>query len=220
MTGVPVLYESDDILVVDKPEGLVSNARDLESGLLPRVQGERPGRLFIVHRLDKEVSGVLILAKTAAAHRLLNDAFSRGEVRKTYLALVRGAVAGDKGVIDRPLREFGSGRMGVDAARGKPSRTEWEVVERLGETALLRARPLTGRRHQIRVHFYSIGHPVAGDLKYGDRAAQRAFPRLMLHALDITLPPLGGAGEVKVASPPPASFRAVLDEMGSRHLDS
>jgi len=215
MIDIPILFEDDDILAVDKPEGLVSNSRDLESGLLTRAQGERPGRLFIVHRLDKEVSGLLVFAKNAASHRLLNDSFSRGEVRKTYLAMVLGAVAEERGVVDKPLREFGSGRMGVDAARGKPSRTEWEVAERLRETTLLRVRPLTGRRHQIRVHFYSLGHPVAGDLKYGDRVAQRAFPRLMLHALDITFPAPGGSGGLRIESPLPASFRSVLEKAGS-----
>jgi RluA family pseudouridine synthase len=213
MDAVPVLFEDDDIMAVDKPEGLVSNAPDSGRSVLPRAQAGRPGRLFVVHRLDKEVSGVLVFAKNAASHRFLNDAFSRGEVRKTYLALVLGAVAGDRGVVDKPVREFGSGRMGVDEARGKPSRTEFEVAERLEEATLLRVRPLTGRRHQIRVHLYSLGHPVAGDLKYGERAAQSAFPRLMLHALDVTLPSPRGAGEIRVESPVPPSFLSALERI-------
>ncbi len=213
MSEIPILFEDDDILAVDKPEGLISNARDFESGLLGRTQADRTGRLFVVHRLDKEVSGVLVFAKNAQAHRFLNDAFSRGEVRKTYFALVLGTVAGDKGIIDIPIREFGSGRMGADAVRGKPSRTEFEVVERLKETMLLRVRPLTGRRHQIRVHLYSIGHPVAGDLKYGDRTTQTAFPRLMLHATDIILPSLSGTDDIRIESPLTASFISVLERM-------
>lgn len=216
MKEIPVLFENEDILALDKPEGLVSNARQGAGGVVPDARGGRSGRLFVVHRLDKEVSGVLVLAKTAAAHGFLNDAFSRGEVRKTYLAMIPGAVAWETVIVDKPLREFGSGRMGVDEARGKPSRTEFEVAERLEAATLLRVRPLTGRRHQIRVHLYHIGHAVAGDLKYGDRAAHSAFPRLMLHALDIALPSPRGAGEILIESPLPVSFRSALERYSQK----
>jgi 23S rRNA-/tRNA-specific pseudouridylate synthase len=129
----------------------------------------------------------MLYALTADAHRWLNTAFERREVHKTYLAVTHGRLASDAGVIARPLREFGSGRMGVDDARGKPSETRYEVVQRTDRFSLVRAFPLTGRRHQIRVHLYSLGHPIVGDARYGDRALQRGYPRLMLAAVGLAL---------------------------------
>jgi RluA family pseudouridine synthase len=212
MDAIPILYEDNDVVAVNKPEGLVSNARGGQEGLAPRLAAAGAGRLFIVHRLDKEASGVLLLAKNAEAHRFLNDLFSRGEVRKTYVAVALGKISQSRGVIDKPIREFGSGRMGIDSERGKPSRTEFEVTERLKDSTLVKVRPRSGRRHQIRVHFCSIGHPLAGDLKYGDRSVQRAYPRLMLHALDISFKRPGGE-EVKIEAPIPKSFQSVLEEL-------
>ena len=110
------------------------------------------------------------------------------EVQKVYLALVNGLVKRREGRIGEPLREFGSGRMGVDKENGKASLTRYRVREHFQAHTLLSVLPLTGRRHQIRVHLYSIGHPIVGDRRYGDRAAQSAYPRLMLHARAITLP--------------------------------
>jgi len=113
------------------------------------------------------------------------------------------------GRINAPIREFGSGRMGVDPRRGKPSTTEWKLAERLDGATLLRVHPATGRRHQIRVHLYHIGHPILGDLRYGDRARQEGFPRLMLHALEIEFAPPAGE-RVKIEALAPPSFDAVL----------
>lgn len=206
-----VLYESDELLAVDKPEGVVSISEAGKGGLpeLLRREGICAGKLYPVHRLDRGASGVIVYAKTPEMHRHLNGEFDRRAVRKTYLALVHG-VAVNRGVINKPLREFGSGRMGVDEARGKPSSTEFKVERRLRGYTLVRVRPLTGRRHQIRVHLYSLGHPIVGDRRYGDRTLQQGYPRLMLHALEVefTLPP----GEhLKIAAPVPASFTAVLE---------
>jgi RluA family pseudouridine synthase len=213
-----VLYETDDYLAVDKPEGVVSVAAAGRAGLPGLLRGHYPGRLFPVHRLDREASGVIVFAKTAAAHRHLNGEFDRRQVRKTYLAVVDGAPSANRGRINAPIREFGSGRMGVDPKRGKPSSTEWKVVERLDGAAVLRVHPATGRRHQIRVHLYSLGHPILGDRRYGDRSRQELFPRLMLHALalEFTLP----TGErVTAEAPPPPSFEqavAALRRPGSK----
>ena len=211
MTGpeIRVLHESADFLAVDKPEGVVSIATAGRGGL-PGLLAERfAGRLFAVHRLDREASGVIVFARSAAAHRWLNGQFDRREVRKTYLALVHGAVGPNRGSINAPLREFGSGRMGVDPRRGKPSETEFKVVERLPAATLLRVHPLTGRRHQIRVHLYHIGHPIVGDLRYGDRALQSRSPRLMLHACEIIFRLQSGEA-VTAAAPAPPTFDAVL----------
>jgi tRNA pseudouridine32 synthase/23S rRNA pseudouridine746 synthase len=207
--GVRVLFETDDYIAVDKPEDVVSIAEAGQGGLPELLKDRFAGRLYPVHRLDRGASGVIVFAKNAAAHRELNGQFDRREVRKTYVALVDGVPATNRGQINAPIREFGSGRMGVDPKRGKPSSTEWKVAERLEGATLLRVSPLTGRRHQIRVHLYHIGHPILGDLRYGDKALQERFPRLMLHArsLEFSLP----SGErVTVEAPPPPSFETVL----------
>jgi len=207
--SIRVLYESGDYIAVDKPEGVVSVAEAGRGGLPELLKGHYAGPLFPVHRLDRGASGVIVFAKNAAAHRHLNGEFDRREVRKTYLAVIDGLPASNRGRINAPLREFGSGRMGVDPKRGKPSSTEWKIAERLDGAALLRVAPSTGRRHQIRVHLYHLGHPILGDLRYGDKARQEKFPRLMLHALSLefTLP----SGErVAVEAPAPASFEKVV----------
>jgi len=204
-----VLFENDDYLAVDKPEGVVSVAEAGKGGIPELLKDHHPGKLYPVHRLDRGASGVIVFAKNAAAHRHLNGEFDRREVSKTYLALVDGTMAVSRGQINAPIREFGSGRMGVDPKRGKPSSTAWKIAERLDGATLLRVNPSTGRRHQIRAHLYHIGHPILGDLRYGDRARQERVPRLMLHALalEFTLP----SGErVAVEAPPPPSFDSVV----------
>ena len=209
---IAILYQDDGLLAVDKPEGVVSISEGGKGGLpeLLREQGVYGGRLFPVHRLDRGASGVIVFAKDPGTHRFLNGEFDRRAVRKTYLALTRGFIAANRGTVNKPIREFGSGRMGVDPKRGKPSVTEFEVQRRFAEYTLVRAHPLTGRRHQIRVHLYSLGHPIAGDLRYGERAAQEKFPRLMLHALEIEFA-LPSGGPVKIEAPVPESFSAVLE---------
>lgn len=208
-TPVRVLYETEDYLAVDKPEGVVSVAEGGRGGLPQLLAGHYPGRLYPVHRLDRGASGVIVFAKNADAHRVLNGAFDRREVQKTYLAVVDGLPASNRGRINAPIREFGSGRMGVDPRRGKPSSTEWKIVERLDGAAVLKIAPATGRRHQIRVHLYHIGHPILGDLRYGDRARQEKFPRLMLHALTLEFA-LASGERVAVEAPPPESFEKVV----------
>jgi RluA family pseudouridine synthase len=209
---IPVLFEDDDCLVVDKPEGLASipeGDQDKDS-LLAQLEAERCRKLYAVHRLDKEVGGAILFAKTPDAHRFLNDQFAGRSVRKTYLALVHGIVEPTEGTIDLPLREFGSGRMGVDRRRGKPSVTTYRVIRRCEPYTLLSLHPLTGRRHQLRVHLYSIDHPIVGDRRYGDRAVQAVFPRLMLHAQAIAYQMPSGE-MVDITCSPPVSFADFVD---------
>jgi RluA family pseudouridine synthase len=213
---ISILFENDDILAVNKPEGLASipgGAQGKES-LLLILSPASPRRLYVVHRLDKDVSGVILFAKNPAAHKYLNARFSGRDVSKTYVALVHGLIQETGGVIDRPLREFGSGRVSVDPQRGKPSTTRFRVLKRLSAYTLVEAYPLTGRRHQIRAHFYSIGHPIVGDLRYGDGALQRTYSRLMLHSNKIafTLP----SGEpITIEAPIPASFQIVMEMLST-----
>jgi tRNA pseudouridine32 synthase/23S rRNA pseudouridine746 synthase len=218
MTGsaVRVIYENGDVLAVDKPEGIISIAQAGQGGLPELLKDVFPGKLFPVHRLDRGASGVIVFAKSAEAHRRLNGQFDRREVRKAYLALVHGVVAVNRGTINAPIRQFGSGRMGVDPRRGKPSSTEWKLAERLPAMTLLRVQPATGRRHQIRVHLYHIGHPIVGDLRYGDRTVQDGFPRLMLHALEIEFA-LASGERLTLEAPAPPSFEDVLRKLRKEH---
>lgn len=210
--ALAVLFEDADVLAISKPEGLATipeRAGNTDS-LLSILQSRTGGKLYVVHRLDKEASGVILFAKNAAAHRWLNGQFARREVAKTYVALAHGVIEEDRGRIDRPIREYGSGRMGIDVARGKPSSTAYEVVRRLERYTLLYVRPTSGRRHQIRVHLYGAGHPIVGDRRYGDREVQSRFPRLMLHASEVCFRLPSGASTT-VASPIAATFTAALE---------
>ena len=204
------LHRDDDVVAVNKPEGVAAvpeRAHDTTC-LAWQVSQALGAAVLPVHRLDKNVSGVILFARHEAAHRFLNTAFERREVRKTYLAVVHGAPVPDEGIVDRPIREFGSGRMGVDP-RGKPSATGFRVRERFGAYALVEAQPHTGRRHQIRVHLYALGHPIVGDPRYGDTAAQKRYPRLMLHAAGIALALPSGRG-LDLRGCPSATFEAEL----------
>ncbi len=209
-----ILFENADLIAVNKPEGLaaIPEQNPQEPSLFERLCAERGETLLIVHRIDKDTSGVILFARNAEAHRRLNMEFETRRVRKAYLALTHGVIAGDWGQIDKPLARFGSGRVGVNAQHGKPSLTEYAVPRRFPAHTLVEAYPKTGRRHQIRVHLYSIGHPIVGDRLYGDRAVQREYPRMMLHAQKLTIRPPSG-DELTLEAAVPQSFAAVLDSV-------
>jgi len=173
------------------------------------LSAQRGEKLFIVHRIDRETSGVIVFARNAETHRQLNQQFETRSVEKMYLALVHGVIRDDRGEIDKPLRQFGSGRVAVDDQRGKASVTEFRVLERFEAFTLLDVRPHTGRRHQIRVHLYSIGHPIVGDPLYGDKNLQSSYPRLMLHAHRLSLH-LPSGQRLTLEAPIPESFQEVL----------
>jgi tRNA pseudouridine32 synthase/23S rRNA pseudouridine746 synthase len=208
---ISILFEDEDLVAAIKPEGLASiPERDKDrDNLLASLSAQLRMKLFVAHRIDKEVSGVILFAKNESAHRWLNEQFSKRAVRKTYVALAHGVIDQENGTIEKALRQFGSGRVGVDARRGKVSSTAFRVTKRFASYTLVDAIPFTGRRHQIRVHFYSIGHPLVGDLRYGDRSLQQGFPRLMLHAkrVDFRLP---AGPEVAIEAPIPHSFSAAM----------
>ena len=220
-----VLYEDESLYAVDKPEGLPVIPERKGSGMtaLALASAQAAARLFVVHRLDRDTSGVLLFAKTAAAHRHLNGEFEHRRARKTYVAVAEGMMAARDGRITAPIRPFGSGRMGVDRRRGKPCLTHYRVVRYASSCTELLAHPVTGRRHQIRVHLYSLGHPVVGDRRYGDPlpgpgatapsgASRTEADRLMLHArtLAVRLP---SGDPVRIASPLPESYLAVLGRL-------
>lgn len=215
---LPVLYEDEALLVIDKPAGMVVHPgaghltgtvvhQLLNRSPLSTIGGvERPG---IVHRLDEGTSGVLVIAKTDAAHRNLIEQFKKRSVEKIYIALVHGVVREDEGRIEGPI-----GRDPVNRQRmriipsGKPAITEFVVLKRFSDETLLRVRPVTGRMHQIRVHLRAIGHPVVGDPLYGKRQTKQALTRLMLHAWQLRIAhPVTGAPLCLIAPPPPEFTR-------------
>lgn len=193
-----VLHADHALLVLDKPPGLLSvpgRGPDLADCLLARAQAAFPEAL-LVHRLDRDTSGVMVFALTPAAQRHLGLQFEKRQVRKAYCARVWGSPAAESGTVDLPLAVDWPNRprQKVDHAAGRPAHTEWTVLRREGETTRMRLHPLTGRSHQLRVHMAEIGHPVLGDPFYASGAA-RAAPRLMLHAETLRLRhPDGGRG--------------------------
>lgn len=208
MTDLSILYEDESLIGVAKPAGLAMAAGggvETADTLQAQVAAHIGSRGFIVHRLDRETSGVVVFAKTADAHRELSRQFEQRLVAKRYVALVAGHVQARIGEMTQPLREFGSGRVGVDP-KGREATTRWKLRERVREADLLEVEPLTGRRHQIRVHCYAIGHPILGDTRYGDQRPVGGAPRLMLHASELAL-----ANGLRLAADPPRDFAEVLE---------
>jgi tRNA pseudouridine32 synthase/23S rRNA pseudouridine746 synthase len=194
-----VIHRDQALLVLDKPAGLLSvpgKGAHLADCLLSRAQAAFPEAL-LVHRLDRDTSGVIVFALTPQAQRHLGLQFERRQVRKTYVARVAGHVAGDSGTVDLPLAVDWPNRprQHVDFELGRPALTDWRVVRRDADgTTRLRLSPHTGRSHQLRVHLREIGHPILGDPLYAEAAA-RDWPRLMLHAESLRLRhPEGGRG--------------------------
>jgi tRNA pseudouridine32 synthase/23S rRNA pseudouridine746 synthase len=197
-TPLAILHADHAILAVDKPAGLLSvpgKGPELADCLMARVQRAFPEAL-LVHRLDRDTSGVMVFALSPAAQRHLGLQFERRVAQKTYVARVWGEPEADGGTIDLPLIVDWPNRplQKVCHETGRPARTDWKVVRREGGTARLRLSPLTGRSHQLRVHLREIGHPILGDPFYATGPA-RDFPRMMLHAETLRLRhPDGGRG--------------------------
>lgn len=179
---IVVTFEDEEILVLDKPANLVVHpspghqTNTLVNGLLamypdlPGIGGQkRPG---IVHRLDKDTSGLMMVAKTSQAHRNLSDQIKNREICKGYVALLKGQMSGVKGYIDGPIARDPRHRKRMAVVEGgRYAKTSYEVIERLEEHTLVKVYPETGRTHQIRVHFASVGHPLLGDSLYGNKSA-------------------------------------------------
>jgi len=225
-----ILYEDDALLVVDKPPGMVVHPAPghwrgtLVNALVGRggslagtVAGEAAPteRAGLVHRLDKDTSGLVIVAKTDRVHRLLTAAISARRIRRVYAALAWGHLQSDALTVDAPIARDPRDRKRMAIVNtGRSARTEFTRLARFDSTDLLRARLYTGRTHQIRVHLASVGHPVVGDEKYGGTKGRResalSSRRHFLHAAWLTLDhPLTGE-PLDLRSPLPADLRAVL----------
>lgn len=206
-----VLYEDETLLVIDKPSGLaVHGGSGVSSGLIEALRALRPDcrSLELVHRLDRDTSGCIMVAKKRAMLRFLHEALREGRVGKSYLALVEGRWPRRRTRVSAALEKnvVSSGERIVRASEeGKPSETEFAVLRNYAGATLVEARPLTGRTHQIRVHARHAGHPIAGDDKYGSREFNRrmrelGLKRLFLHASAIRLR-LPSGRELSVEAP-------------------
>ncbi|MCB1776049.1 MAG: RluA family pseudouridine synthase [Candidatus Competibacteraceae bacterium] len=220
-----VLYEDSDLLVLDKPAGLaVHKGSGIDYGIIEILRALRPEEPFLelAHRLDRETSGCLALARTPTALRKIQEAFRGGQVEKRYLALVRGHWHLGAHEVNQPLRRNvlrGGERMVEALDDGKPALTRFHPVSLHATASLLEVGIATGRTHQIRVHAAYVDSPLAGDDKYGDAAFNRTMAehyglhRLFLHAHSLNLP-LGGR-EIAVSAPLDTALKAVLDRLGS-----
>ena len=230
-----ILHSDDDIVVIDKPAGLVVHPAaghqdgTLVNALLFHVTGLsgiggeiRPG---IVHRLDKDTSGVMVIAKNDDAHRKLTAAWNSDAVRKEYLAVVYGTPSSDGGTVDAPVGRDPRDRKRMAVVEGgRRAITEYELIERLRHTSLVRCRLRTGRTHQIRVHMKHLGHPIVGDPAYSgpqwrgipDKRLQRllaSLGRQALHAARITFPHPRDGQPVTFEAPLPEDMRELVEAL-------
>ena len=220
---ITILYQDGDIAVIDKPYGMVvhpaggNETGTLVNALLYALDGlsgiggvQRPG---IVHRLDKDTSGIMLVAKNDQAHLSLSKQLKDRTIEKHYLAVVEGDMKEDGGLIDRPIGRSKRDRKKMAVMEdGRPSQTEWTVLTRLKHATLLDVRILTGRTHQIRVHMQSVHHPVVGDPVYGLKAGVKA-PRMMLHAHSLAFTHPRTGERMAFTAPPPGEFTQTLAKL-------
>jgi 23S rRNA pseudouridine1911/1915/1917 synthase len=216
-----VIFEDDDLLVLNKPAGIVMHPgaghqqHTLVNALLAHCQNlsgiggkERPG---IVHRLDKETSGALVVAKNDATHRDLSSQFAARTMTKIYLALVAGILRKKTGVIDKAIARHPVHRQRMSIARrqGRSAKTEYRVIRSGADISLVECTLHSGRTHQIRVHLHHLGHPVLGDKLYGGKRAGD-FPRQMLHAWKLAFRHPRSGDEMSFEAPVPSDFAAAM----------
>ncbi|ESQ76767.1 ribosomal large subunit pseudouridine synthase D [Asticcacaulis sp. AC402] len=220
-----VIYEDAEIMGFNKPSGLSSqggrgNGHNLDDMMwgFAKSNGKRPK---LVHRLDRDTSGILLVAKTQPAVSFLGKAMIRRAFDKTYLAIVSGADLPDRFTVDAALRREEVGREAwsrvcpADHPDAQTAQTAFEVLKRSDDAVLLSCRPHTGRMHQIRVHLAHLGAPIAGDVRYGGALSLggQGVKRLMLHALSLTFPHPSG-GEMTLSAPVPADFNELRSLAG------
>jgi tRNA pseudouridine32 synthase/23S rRNA pseudouridine746 synthase len=223
-----VIHEDAEVLVLNKPAGLSSQGGRIKAHTLDdllwafvKPSGRRP---VLVHRLDRETSGVILAARSKPAAGFLGKALMARRFRKIYLAVTAGPLEPASGEIDVPLRRVEEGREAYmrpaspDHPGAEPALTRYRTLATSASAALLELEPVTGRMHQLRVHLAQAGRPIAGDGRYGGALvlAGAPVPRLMLHAARLSFPHPDG-GERTIAAPPPRDIESVLDAAGVRY---
>ena len=220
-----VLYEDDGLLVINKPAGLaVHGGSGINLGLIEALRLMRPQArsLELVHRLDRDTSGCVMIAKKRSMLRYLHQQLREGHIDKRYLALVTGRWPNRRKLVSAPLlkNNLQSGERMVNVSpEGKKSVTEFAIVKRFELCTLVEARPITGRTHQIRVHALHAGHPLLGDVKYGDKDScqhfrQLGLKRLFLHAASLTLLLPGDGGRILVEAKLSDDLQGLLQALG------
>jgi 23S rRNA pseudouridine1911/1915/1917 synthase len=214
-----IVFEDDTLIIVDKPAGVVVHpAKGHETGTLAQALadraagGEDPYRAGIVHRLDRDTSGLLVVAKSDDAHRKLKDLLQARDLRREYLTLVDGLPPAHSGTIDAPIGRDRRDRVlhSIDTDAPREARTHFELLEPLAHEALLRVSLETGRTHQIRVHMTAIGHPVVGDSAYGG-PIRFGLERQFLHAARLAFPHPDSGEAIDVSSPLPGDLATALE---------
>ena len=212
--AIDILYEDTDLIVCDKHPGVVSENKNFQ-GLAKSI--------FLVHRLDKETSGCLILAKSNAVKQKMIELFEAKKVRKFYLALVDGIIKKDHGRIENYLGKVHTCQGGAIYGKcapykGQKAITEWKCLKRGAKASLLLLKPLTGRTHQLRAHLSEIGHPILGDLQYGHKFSSTFHPRRhLLHAWRLFFPHPQTEEEIKAEAPLPQDFRQAMKAVLQMH---
>ncbi|TXJ04530.1 MAG: RluA family pseudouridine synthase [Acinetobacter sp.] len=210
-----VVYEDEGLLVVNKPSGIaVHGGSGVAYGLIEALRAATGKKyLELIHRIDRDTSGLVMISKKRSTLKLLQDLLREHKIQKTYAAIVKGQVSLDQQLIDAPLLryELANGERRVRVSKeGKPSKTQWKVMERFKTTTYVHASPLSGRTHQIRVHGLSIGHALLGDDKYGHNSAYNGpeARRLCLHALRLEIPDYP-----VIEAPLPDDMQQILDAL-------
>lgn len=231
---IPVIFQDNFILVVDKPSGVLSipDRYDPDTPVLTSLLAAEFGRLYVVHRIDKDTSGVLVFARDAESHRKLNSAFSTHAVAKSYRAIVRGVPDEDEWSCDFALKPDADRlhRTSVDKTRGKEASTAFKVLERYRDYSLVEAVPEGGRTHQIRVHLAATGWPILADPLYGDGKAlllssfkrgwkgdpfdeKPLMTRTALHALSVRFAHPETGAPMSFEAPLPKDMRATIAQL-------
>jgi RluA family pseudouridine synthase len=220
MGRVEIIHADRSLIVINKPAGLsvLAEGWEADSPQLKQLLEAEFGRVWVVHRLDKGTSGVLVVARTEGAQRALSRQFERHEVQKVYHAIACGSPAWEDRTTRNPLRlDVGhKHRTIIDQSRGKPSTTTFHVLERMGEHTLLEARPLTGRTHQVRAHAAGLQLPLLGDVLYG-AAPTSIMSRPALHACSLTLAHPDSGDSVSFTVPYPEDFSGALTHLRARN---
>lgn len=213
-----IIHIDNDVIVLSKPAGLsvLPDGWEKDSSYLVKILEEEYGKVFIVHRLDKTTSGVMVFARTAEAHRSLNIQFDKHEAKKIYRAIAEGNPNWDEKIAKHPLRiNVGhKHRTMVDDKNGKPCETRFKVLKRYADHVLLQAELMTGRTHQIRVHAYALGHPLLGDVLYSAEETDIiARPALHAYSLAFTHPQTNE--RLTFTAPYPTDFESALKNVGA-----